>query len=57
MLKGTGKRWQIAGSDPQAFNDPDQPPRVVIREEAANPGSGRLSVAPCSVTVFAFAVE
>ena len=56
-LKGTGKRWQIAGADPQAYNDPDQPPGVVIREETVNPGSGRLSVAPCSVTVFAFEVE
>jgi len=56
-LRGIGRRWEIAGSDPQACNDPDQPPRVVIREEAVNPGSGRLSVGPCSVTVFAFGVE
>jgi alpha-N-arabinofuranosidase len=56
-LKGVGQRWEIAGNDPQAYNDPDQPPRVVIREERVNPGSGTLAVAPCSVTVFAFAVE
>jgi alpha-N-arabinofuranosidase len=56
-LKGVGQRWEIAGTDPQAYNDPDQPPRVVIREERVNPGSGTLAVSPCSVTVFAFAVD
>jgi alpha-N-arabinofuranosidase len=53
-LRGVGRRWEIGGTDPQACNDPDQPPRVVIREERVNPGSGTLTVGPCSVTVFAF---
>lgn len=55
-LKGPGKRWQIAGNDPQAFNDPDQPPRVVIEEQAAT-ADDALTVAPCSATVFAFPAE
>jgi alpha-N-arabinofuranosidase len=55
-LKGPGRRWQIAGNDPRAFNDPDQPPRVVIEEQPANAGD-TLTVAPCSVTVFAFPAE
>lgn len=55
-LGAAGKRWEIAGTDPQTFNDPDQPPRVVIREAPAQPGD-TLTVAPCSVTVFAFPVE
>jgi alpha-N-arabinofuranosidase len=55
-VKEAGKRWQIAGTDPQACNDPDQPPKVVIEEQPARAGS-RLSVAPCSATVFAFEVE
>jgi alpha-N-arabinofuranosidase len=56
-LEGTGKRWEIAGDDPQAYNDPDQKPRVLIQEEKASLGAGRLAVEPCSVTVFEFAVE
>lgn len=56
-LKGTGKRWEIAGSDPQAYNDPEQPPQVVIREATVNLGSRQLAVGPCSVTVFVFEVE
>ncbi len=55
-LTGSGRRWQIAGTDPQAYNDPDQPPRVVIEEQAVTPGP-TLIVAPCSVTVFAFPAE
>ena len=56
-LKGTGRRWQIAGNDPQAFNDPDQPPRIVIEEQVISSATDRLTVAPCSVTVFAFDAE
>ncbi|MBL9135070.1 MAG: hypothetical protein JNK85_04345 [Verrucomicrobiales bacterium] len=52
-LNPAGKRWEIAGSDPQAYNDPDQSPRVEIRESPAQLGPS-LTVAPCSVTVFAF---
>lgn len=55
-LKSTGKRWQIAGTDPQSYNDPDQPPKVVIEEQTATFGD-TLTVAPCSATVFAFEVE
>ena len=55
-LGAAGKRWEIAGADPQAFNDPDQPPKVVIREAAAEPGD-TLVVGPCSVTLFSFPVE
>jgi alpha-N-arabinofuranosidase len=52
-LAGGGTRWQIAGNDPMAFNDPGKSAAVSI-EEAALPGAaGKLSVAPCSVTLFA----
>jgi len=53
-LQDQGRRWEIADADPQAYNDPDQPPRVIIRDGTAHSGSGRFSVKPCSVTVFAF---
>ncbi|MCC7376223.1 MAG: hypothetical protein IT581_16310 [Verrucomicrobiales bacterium] len=52
-LNPAGKRWEIAGSDPQAFNDPDQAPRVVIKESEAQFGDA-LTVGPCSITLFAF---
>lgn len=56
-LQGGGTRWQIAGSDPKAFNDPNQPPRVVIEEERLNALGNQLTVAPCSVTLFALEAE
>jgi uncharacterized protein len=56
-LKGNGTRWQIAGSDPMAFNDPEQPPQVRIEENAIVGLRDRLVLAPCSVTVFALDAE
>ena len=55
-LAGRGTRWQTAGQDPQAYNDPSAPPRIRI-EEAAVPVADRVTVGPCSVTLFAFPVE
>ncbi len=55
-LQPAGRRWEIAGTDPQAYNDPDQPPRVAIRESAVQLGD-TLTVAPCSVTVLAFQAD
>lgn len=56
-LKGTGTRWQIAGPDPMAFNDPDQPPKVAIEEAVLKETGSKLRVAPCSITLFAFEAE
>jgi alpha-N-arabinofuranosidase len=56
-LTGTGTRWQIAGDDPKAYNDPGQPPKVAIEEAAVRGIADKLSVAPCSVTLFALKVE
>jgi alpha-N-arabinofuranosidase len=56
-LSGAGQRWQIAGDDPMAYNDPGQKPRVAIEETALSGVSGKLSVAPCSVTLFALGVD
>ncbi len=56
-LAGAGTRWQIAGSDPMAYNDPDKPPRVVIEESTLSNPPGQLWVAPCSVTLYAFSVR
>jgi hypothetical protein len=56
-LSGGGTRWQIAGSDPGAYNDPDRPPKVVIEECPLRGLADRLSLAPCSVTLFALPAE
>ncbi len=52
-LTGPGQRWQIAGADPLAYNDPGKPPRVVIEEEKFRGDAVRMWVAPCSVTLYA----
>jgi alpha-N-arabinofuranosidase len=56
-LAGTGVRWQIAGRDPMAHNDPDRPPAVTIDEAPVEGISDRLNVAPCSVTLFALSLQ
>lgn len=55
-LRADGRRWQIAGKDPMVYNDPDQPPRVIIEEDPAR-WSDRLVLPPCSVTLWVFEVE
>ncbi len=56
-LTGRGKRWQIAGTDPMAYNDPDLPPGIVIVEQTVSGLSNTLTVAPCSVTLFSLEAE
>ncbi len=56
-VKGSGTRWQIAGQDPMAYNDPGSPAKVKI-EQAQMSGIGeKLTVDPCSVTLFALELE
>jgi DUF1680 family protein/alpha-L-arabinofuranosidase len=52
-LSGSGTRWQIAGPDPRAYNDPDQPPNVRVESQAVAGIADTLTVAGCSVTLFA----
>ncbi|MCY2951041.1 MAG: alpha-N-arabinofuranosidase, partial [Planctomycetota bacterium] len=52
-LSGEGQKWQIAGSDPMAYNDPGKAMKVVIEEGTVSGVSDKLVVSPCSVTVFA----
>jgi len=56
-LTGGGTRWQIAGADPMAYNDPGKPPAVAIEESPVQGVSGKLAVAPYSVTLFALGAE
>ena len=51
-LAGQATRWQIAGSNPMAFNDPGKPATVAIETATIENLGGKLAVAPCSVTLF-----
>jgi alpha-N-arabinofuranosidase len=56
-ITGTGTCWQISDSDPMAYNDPDQEPRVTIAERALTGVADHVTVPPCSVTVVALDAE
>ena len=57
QIAGSGKRWQIAGDDPQVYNEPGQPPKVKIEQSDVQDVNDCLSVAPCSVTLFALELK
>ena len=48
-LLGGGTRWQIAGADPMAYNDPEHPGQVQIEEQAVSGVPRTIKVSPCSV--------
>ncbi len=50
-LAGNGTRWELAGPDPMAYNEPGKEPRVRIIERPLPKVSDTLDVAPCSVTL------
>ena len=56
-LAGTGRRWQIAGKDPMAYNEPGKPAAVVIEEDAVSGVVDAIPVAACSVTLYALALK
>ncbi len=56
-LSGAGVRFEIAGSDPQLHNDPSDPNRVNIVESPVAGIKDKISVGPCSVTLFRLGVE
>jgi alpha-N-arabinofuranosidase len=56
-LSGQGKRWEIAGNDPMAYNEPGKPPRLEIVHRDVHDAAQQLSVAPCSITLFALEID
>jgi alpha-N-arabinofuranosidase len=56
-LTGKGKRWEIAGEDPMAYNEPGKPARVEIVESEVVGVGETLSVAACSITLFALELD
>ena len=55
-LSGKGTRWQIAGNDPMAYNDPAEPAKVKIEESAVAGVGDKITVAPYSVTLLSLEV-
>jgi alpha-N-arabinofuranosidase len=56
-LAGTGKLQFIANSDPQAHNDPSQPPKVVIEEQQLTNFSDSLTVPLLSINLYKLQLE
>jgi len=56
-IVGTGTRWQIAGNDPMAYNEPGKAPKISIERSEVEGVAERLPVAPCSVTLYALPLK
>jgi alpha-N-arabinofuranosidase len=56
-LTGTGRVWEIGGSDPMAYNEPGKQPKVRIEEAPLEGISESLRVGPCSVSIYALGVK
>ncbi len=56
-LTGTGRRWQIAGTDPMAYNEPGKAAAVAIEEDSVSGVGDSLPVAACSVSLYALQLE
>jgi alpha-N-arabinofuranosidase len=56
-LAGSGRLFEIAGSDPMAYNEPGKEPSVVIEERRVDDVSGKLRVAPSSVSIYVLTLK
>jgi alpha-L-arabinofuranosidase len=56
-LADGGRRWQLTGDGPMAYNEPGKKPGVTVKESAVDGSADKLSLAPFSVTLYAFAVK
>lgn len=56
-LSSAGTVWQIAGSDPEAFNDPGKKPKIRIEEKSIHGFPDHLTIPALSASVFKFEVE
>jgi alpha-N-arabinofuranosidase len=56
-LTGRGRLWRMAGTDPMAYNDPDQPSVVEIRESGVRQPADKPTLPPMSASLYAFEVE
>jgi len=56
-LTGAGKLWLIAHSDPMAYNEPGEEPKVMIEEKPVTGVSGKLNVPPLSISLYKLATK
>jgi len=56
-LTGAGRRYEIAGDDPMAYNEPGKPPAVTIERTDIENTADQLEAAPCSVTLYVLEVK
>jgi alpha-N-arabinofuranosidase len=56
-LSGAGTRWQIAGDDPAAYNDVENPDLVKIDETPLVDIGQQLAISPCSISLFALELK
>ena len=54
-LSGKARLWQIAHSDPMAYNEPGKEPNVTIKEKTGLKISRTLSVPPLSINLYELA--
>lgn len=45
------RQWQIAGNDPESFNEPGKPPVLSIKEQEIAGNTGGFTVPPYSITL------
>jgi alpha-L-arabinofuranosidase len=55
-LPATARLWLVTGPDERSFNAPGKPPQVTVKETAAAPVGGRLTVPPMSASLYRLAV-
>ncbi|MFC1633933.1 alpha-L-arabinofuranosidase C-terminal domain-containing protein [Planctomycetota bacterium] len=51
-FRRSGKLWRIAHSDPMAYNEPGEEPKVAIEEERITGVSDTLSLPPLSISLY-----
>jgi len=56
-IKGSGQQFQIAGSDPMAYNEPSKKTNVVIEKSKLVGITNKLTVPPLSVSLFRLPVR
>ena len=52
QLTGKARLWQIAHTDPMAYNEPGKEPNVTIKEKTVSKISRKLSVPPLSINLY-----
>jgi len=56
-LSGKARLWQIAHTDPMAYNEPGKEPNVTIKEKTVSKISRKLSVPALSINLYKLAIK